>query len=346
MDSDGRPLRGHAGRDLAGQRSGPLPPPPRQLADAPLDPNFSGAGRCLTDERGRFRFVTVKPGAYPWGNHYNAWRPAHIHFSLLGRAFTQRLVTQMYFPNDPLFEYDPIFRSVRDPAARERMIAASRSPTRASELGAGLRVGHRAARAGRHPLRGRAVIFGPTPSQTVGPFFSIGLPWPDGPDAVAPDAPARPPSRSRARVRRRRRAGPGQPHRDLAGRPRGSVRRSARLRRRTLRAAGLPRLCPLGSEIGDGTWAIRTLKPGPLPGTRRWAPGAAHRRVGVRPRAAAPLRHAHLLRRRGRGQRAGRGAPVGPTRAARRRCWRSRSTVGIASTSTCRVPRETVFFAL
>jgi protocatechuate 3,4-dioxygenase beta subunit len=92
--------------------------------DAPLDPNFTGVGRTLTDGDGGFRFVTIKPGAYPWGNHENAWRPAHIHFSLFGRAFTQRLVTQMYFPGDPLFAFDPIFNSVRDERARERMIAA------------------------------------------------------------------------------------------------------------------------------------------------------------------------------------------------------------------------------
>ncbi len=90
---------------------------------APLDPNFSGAGRCVTDEEGRYRFVTIKPGPYPWGNHYNAWRPAHIHFSLMGRAFAQRLVTQMYFPGDPLLAHDPIFNSVADPKARERMIS-------------------------------------------------------------------------------------------------------------------------------------------------------------------------------------------------------------------------------
>ena len=90
---------------------------------APLDPNFDGGGRCLTDSGGRYRFVTIKPGAYPWQNHPNAWRPAHIHFSLLGRAFTQRLITQMYFPGDPLFGQDPIFNSVPDPKARERMIA-------------------------------------------------------------------------------------------------------------------------------------------------------------------------------------------------------------------------------
>ena len=91
---------------------------------APLDPNFTGAGRCLTDSQGRYRFVTIKPGAYPWGNHRNAWRPAHIHFSLFGRAFAQRLITQMYFPSDPLFDFDPIFNSIPDPKARDRLIAS------------------------------------------------------------------------------------------------------------------------------------------------------------------------------------------------------------------------------
>src|SRR5204862_1793139 len=90
---------------------------------APLDPNFAGAGRCLTDNEGRYRFVTIKPGAYPWRNHANAWRPAHIHFSLFGSAFATRLVTQMYFPGDPLFAYDPIFQSVRDPRVRDRLVA-------------------------------------------------------------------------------------------------------------------------------------------------------------------------------------------------------------------------------
>jgi protocatechuate 3,4-dioxygenase, beta subunit len=90
---------------------------------APLDPNFSGGGRCVTDSLGRYRFVTIRPGPYPWGNHYNAWRPAHIHFSLFGRAFTQRLVTQMFFPGDPLFPLDPIFNSIPDEAARQRLIS-------------------------------------------------------------------------------------------------------------------------------------------------------------------------------------------------------------------------------
>ena len=90
---------------------------------APLDPHFTGAGRALTDSDGRYRFITIQPGAYPWRNHQNAWRPAHIHFSLFGQAFITRLVTQMYFPGDPLLPFDPIFNSVPDQAARARMIA-------------------------------------------------------------------------------------------------------------------------------------------------------------------------------------------------------------------------------
>jgi protocatechuate 3,4-dioxygenase beta subunit len=90
---------------------------------APLDPNFTGAGRCLTEADGSYRFVTIKPGAYPWANHDNAWRPAHIHFSVFGRAFLQRLVTQMYFPGDPLFDHDPIFTSIPDPLVRQRLIS-------------------------------------------------------------------------------------------------------------------------------------------------------------------------------------------------------------------------------
>lgn len=86
--------------------------------DAPLDPNFTGAGRVVTDDEGRYRFISVRPGAYPWGNHHNAWRPAHIHLSLLGPAFATRLVTQMYFPDDPLIDIDPIAGAVPEPYRR------------------------------------------------------------------------------------------------------------------------------------------------------------------------------------------------------------------------------------
>jgi len=92
--------------------------------DAPLDPNFSGGGRLITDGDGRYSFTTIKPGAYPWGNHDNAWRPAHIHFSIFGPAFATRLVTQMYFPGDPLLAADPIWNSIADENARNRLVSA------------------------------------------------------------------------------------------------------------------------------------------------------------------------------------------------------------------------------
>jgi len=121
LDGDGRPVPGKLVEVWQANAAGRY----RHDVDrhpAPLDPNFSGAGRCVTDAEGRYRFVTVKPGAYPWRNHANAWRPAHIHFSLFGRAFTQRLITQMYFPGDPLFAFDPILGSVPE-AARERLVS-------------------------------------------------------------------------------------------------------------------------------------------------------------------------------------------------------------------------------
>jgi protocatechuate 3,4-dioxygenase beta subunit len=100
--------------------------------DAPLDPNFLGAGRTLTDSNGRYRFLTIKPGAYPWGNHPNAWRPNHIHFSLFGEHFASRLVTQMYFPGDPLLAFDPIYQST-PVGVRERLV--SRFALEATEPG-------------------------------------------------------------------------------------------------------------------------------------------------------------------------------------------------------------------
>ena len=107
--------------------------------DAPLDPNFSGGGRTLTDAEGRYRFVTIKPGAYPWRNHPNAWRPAHIHFSLFGPAFVTRLVTQMYFPGDPLIPLDPILNGVPDAAARTRLVSSFDIRTAVPEWALGYR---------------------------------------------------------------------------------------------------------------------------------------------------------------------------------------------------------------
>jgi protocatechuate 3,4-dioxygenase beta subunit len=91
--------------------------------EAPLDPNFTGAGRVVTDAEGRYQFTTIKPGAYPWLNHPNAWRPAHIHLSLFGYAFVSRLVTQMYFPADPLIPFDPVYDSVPK-ESRERLVSS------------------------------------------------------------------------------------------------------------------------------------------------------------------------------------------------------------------------------
>ncbi|UDY23426.1 protocatechuate 3,4-dioxygenase subunit beta [Nocardioides sp. Kera G14] len=121
-DGEGRPVRNQL-VEIWQANAGGRYVHKRDQHPAPLDPNFTGAGRCLTDDEGNYRFTTIKPGPYPWRNHFNAWRPAHIHFSLFGTEFTQRLVTQMYFPGDPLFALDPIYQSITDPKARERLVA-------------------------------------------------------------------------------------------------------------------------------------------------------------------------------------------------------------------------------
>ena len=111
----------------------------RDQHDAPLDPNFLGVGQAFTNESGQYRFVTIRPGAYPWKNHPNAWRPQHIHFSLFGPAFATRLVTQMYFPGDPLLASDPIFNSVADEAARNSLVANFDWATTIPEVALGFR---------------------------------------------------------------------------------------------------------------------------------------------------------------------------------------------------------------
>ena len=110
----------------------------RDQHPAPLDPNFIGAGRVETDDEGTYRFVTIKPGAYPWRNHHNAWRPAHIHYSLFGPGFGTRLVTQMYFPGDPLIEIDPIANCVA-PEVRDRMVSRFDPATTLPEFALGYR---------------------------------------------------------------------------------------------------------------------------------------------------------------------------------------------------------------
>jgi protocatechuate 3,4-dioxygenase beta subunit len=137
-DEDGRPLAGALVELWQANAAGRYRHAVDQH-DAPLDPNFTGAGRMLTDAEGRYRFVTIRPGAYPWRNHENAWRPAHIHFSVFGEAFAARLVTQMYFPGDPLLERDPIYNCTADESARRRLIAAFDWPTTVPEHALGFR---------------------------------------------------------------------------------------------------------------------------------------------------------------------------------------------------------------
>jgi protocatechuate 3,4-dioxygenase, beta subunit len=123
LDEDDRPVRGALMEIWQANAAGRY----GHRADthgAPLDPNFTGCGRMLTDAEGRYKLVTIKPGAYPWQNHHNAWRPAHIHFSLFGAGLLTRLVTQMYFPGDPLMAYDPIFNSIADEKSRNRLISS------------------------------------------------------------------------------------------------------------------------------------------------------------------------------------------------------------------------------
>jgi protocatechuate 3,4-dioxygenase beta subunit len=122
LDSDGRPVPDTLIEVWQANAGGRYRHPVDQWP-TPLDPNFAGAGRTMTDSEGRWEFITIRPGSYPWRNHPNAWRPAHIHFSVFGRAFTQRLVTQMYFPDDPLFFQDPVMNSVPDPAGRQRLVS-------------------------------------------------------------------------------------------------------------------------------------------------------------------------------------------------------------------------------
>jgi protocatechuate 3,4-dioxygenase beta subunit len=138
LDGDGRPVRNQLVEIWQANSSGRYIHQ-RDQHPAPLDPNFTGAGRCITDDDGGYSFTTVKPGAYPWKNHLNAWRPAHIHFSVFGSAFTQRLVTQMYFPNDPLFPLDPIYQSIPDQAARDRLVSRYDHDSSVSEWSLGYR---------------------------------------------------------------------------------------------------------------------------------------------------------------------------------------------------------------
>ena len=219
---------------------------------APLDPNFTGAGRTVTDKNGYYKFITVKPGAYPWGNHHNAWRPNHIHFSVFGQSFLTRLVTQMYFPGDPLFPFDPIFNSVTDEKARARMISSFDLDNTVPDWALCFRFDIVLRGREQTPnAYGKTLMSEITPSQTVGPFFAYGLAphnrcdwkpnanydWKEtiGANLITPDATGTK-IRIEGRVARRRRQADQRRHdRDLAGRCRKAATpmRAARSRGRT-----------------------------------------------------------------------------------------------------------------
>jgi protocatechuate 3,4-dioxygenase beta subunit len=138
LDEDGRPIPSTLVElwqcNAAGRYLHPV-----DQHNAPLDPNFTGVGQALTNARGEWRFITIKPGAYPWRNTHNAWRPAHLHFAVFGPAFATRLVTQMYFPGDPLLAFDPVFQSTPDAAARDRLIAQYEPALSEAEFALGYR---------------------------------------------------------------------------------------------------------------------------------------------------------------------------------------------------------------
>ena len=267
-DRSGARRRGAAGapparRDLAGQRRRPLHPPARPAPGAARPELHRRRAAASPTTTGWYRFTTIKPGPYPWKNHHNAWRPAHIHFSLFGSEFTQRLVTQMYFPGDPLFALDPIYQSIVDPAARERLVATYDHDVTTPRVGDRLPLGHRAHRRPPHPPSRRTTR-----------------------DASRP-RPARPSARSSATRCRTpaTRAGPARPAgRGPAARPRPRRRRRAGARRAARALAGRP---GRRGAAGAGVAAPRRLHASPAGGAPRpTAPGATgSRRCG---RAATP----------------------------------------------------------
>ncbi len=256
---------------------------------APLDPNFTGAGRTVTDKNGYYKFITVKPGAYPWGNHHNAWRPNHIHFSVFGHSFLSRLVTQMYFPGDYLFPYDPIFNSVTDEKARAAHGLDLRSRKHDSGLGAVPSASTSCCAAAKQTppdldedWTGFKTMSEITPSQTVGPFYAYGLTpkgrceLGSGRDATAGRIPLNPTwsrltsSGNRIHIEGVVFDGDGVPinrlhDRNLAGRQPRPLRQ---------RSAGQPRaaelaiqgLRPFGDRQGRACSPFDTVKPGPVPG--------------------------------------------------------------------------------
>jgi protocatechuate 3,4-dioxygenase beta subunit/protocatechuate 3,4-dioxygenase alpha subunit len=276
LDEDGRPLRRMLVEMWQANAAG------RYLHaidqhDAPLDPNFIGCGRVLTDDEGRYRVVTIRPGAYPWGNHENAWRPAHIHFSVFGPAFATRLVTQMYFPGDPLLSADPIFNCTADENARGRLVSAFDWDTTIPGHALGYHFDIVLAGRDATPLQPGAGLVATT-SQTVGPFFSIGLEWLERSE-LAPTTAAG----QRVSVGGRVIDGDGQPVPDAflelwQANAHGRYAHSEDAQTQPLDPAfrGFGRI----ATDALGRFHFSTIKPGPVPGPGA-APQAPHLAVSV-----------------------------------------------------------------
>jgi protocatechuate 3,4-dioxygenase beta subunit len=253
LDEDGRPLRRSLVEVWQANAAGRYDHAIDQH-DAPLDPNFAGFGRILTDDEGRYRVLTIRPGAYPWGNHDNAWRPAHIHFSVFGPAFATRLVTQMYFPGDPLLAADPIFNCTADESARWRLVSSFDWDATVAGFALGYRFDIVLAGRDATPLEAGHEQLEATTSQTVGPFFSIGM------DGLKRDPLAPPPGApdERVAVSGRILDGDGAPvpdsllelwQADAQGRHREGFDGYGRV-----------------ATDSDGRFRFTTIKPGPVPG--------------------------------------------------------------------------------
>jgi len=174
LDENGLPVPGIL-VEIWQANARPLQPRARSARRA-ARPNFTGTGRTVTDAEGWYQFQTIKPGAYPWGNHHNAWRPAHIHFSLFGPSVLTRLVTQMYFPGDPLLEYDPIYNCVPDTSAKQRLIATFDLEKPFLPMPSATAGTSSCAAATPRRWRNEMSLYATT-SHTVGPYYHIGLTW-------------------------------------------------------------------------------------------------------------------------------------------------------------------------
>ena len=304
LDGDGRPVRRQLVEVWQANAAGRYIHQ-RDQHPAPLDPHFTGMGRCLTDDDGVYRFTTIKPGPYPWRNHRNAWRPAHIHFSLFGTEFTQRMVTQMYFPGDPLFPLDPIYQSVvdpRGPGAAGRDLRPRPDPAGVVHR---LPLGHRAHRPAPHPHGGERPVTPPRPrpARPSARSSATRCPFPGDSDAGPARYAGRGPA-ARPGLDGARRAGARRDPRALAGRRRRGTSSSSRARCAATAATftGWGR----ASTDAEGRYAFTTVVPG----------CAVLRADGVRARPAQPAVHPRLPARGGRATPSSRGS----TRTAARRC--------------------------